>query len=447
MALAGLASVAGFAPGAQATPDFGSHTQEIYGGGAPAAALPSPVERVARIAKGDNFSGALVKAGLDTAEAAEIAKALRPKIDVRKLAVGQEIKLALTPGAGTRQWRLVSLSMSAEGDRTLQLWRRPDGSFGFEDHHKVLHREAVRVAGEIEDGLYAALTETGLPPVLVVEAVRLFAVDLDLERDVQAGDRFEILFERFVDEDGVLARNGDILMAAYLGEETTLRLYRHVVGGKVGYYDAEGRSHERTLLRTPVDGATVNSPFGMRQGGQVARPARTAGKAERPAKGQRKPVRGGYSANHKGVDFGAPVGTPVRAAGDGTIEIAKMWGAYGNYVRIRHPDGYATAYAHLANFRPGLKAGVTVRQGEVIGAVGRTGRTTGPHLHFEVLIGDRQVDPLTVKVTGGAPLAGTEAKLFFALREAIERELAAMADRGPFAAVPATAAPSGVHLR
>lgn len=251
-------------------------------------------------------------------------------------------------------------------------------------------RNLVRVEGAIDSSLYEVGLKHGVPPAVLNELVTLLGFGVDFERDIKPGDRFEIMYEQVYDENGQAVRSGDLLYAALTLGGEKLGLWRYKPkGGETEYFDAKGRSLKSGLMRSPIDGAHVTSPFGPRK----------------------HPILG-YSRMHKGVDFGAPTGTPVFAAGDGVVETADRNGGYGNYILIHHDDGYDTAYAHLQAFVDGLKPGERVRQGDVVGFVGTTGLSTGPHLHYEVHVGDEAVDPDSVRLPPRTILAGAELAKF-----------------------------------
>ncbi|MCW5752944.1 MAG: M23 family metallopeptidase, partial [Alphaproteobacteria bacterium] len=213
---------------------------------------------------------------------------------------------------------------------------------------------------------------------------------------------FQVMFERLTDEQGRVAKEGNITFASMTLSGQVLRYFRYQPSDdrEADYFTEKGQSVRKALLRTPIDGARLTSGFGMR----------------------RHPILG-YTAQHKGVDFAAAVGTPIMAAGDGTVEMAGWNGAYGKYVRIRHNSNYSTAYAHLSRFASDLRQGQRIRQGQTIGYVGTTGRSTGPHLHYEVLINNSHVNPLSVRLPTGRNLEGKELLRF---RSQIEETLAAL---------------------
>jgi murein DD-endopeptidase MepM/ murein hydrolase activator NlpD len=224
----------------------------------------------------------------------------------------------------------------------------------------------------------------------MMEAIKAYSYDVDFQRDIRNGNNFEVVYETYVDDKGQFVREGDMLFASLLVNGEELKIFRFTTpDGDTDYYTEDGHSVKKALLRTPINGARISSGFGMR----------------------RHPVLG-YSRMHKGVDFAAPRGTPVYAAGDGTIDMIGRRGGYGNYVRIRHNPEYSTAYAHLYKFANGMKRGRHVKQGQVIAYSGSTGVSTGPHLHYEVLIAGRQVNPNKVKMTPGRKLDKRELATF-----------------------------------
>ena len=251
-------------------------------------------------------------------------------------------------------------------------------------------RNLVRVEGPIDGNLYEVGLKHDVPPAVMLDLVTLLGFGVDFERDIKPGDRFELMYEQVYDENNQAVRSGDLLYAALTLGGEKLGLWRYKPkGGQTEYFNAKGQSLRSGLMRSPIDGARVTSPFGPR----------------------RHPILG-YSRMHQGIDFGAPIGTPVYAAGDGVVETAEKKGGYGNYILIRHDDGYDTAYAHLQAFADGLQAGDRVRQGQIIGMVGTTGLSTGPHLHYEVHVNEEAVDPDGVRLPPRTILAGAALAAF-----------------------------------
>ena len=247
---------------------------------------------------------------------------------------------------------------------------------------RQLQRVALGAEGRIDNNLSTAARDAGLPMSVLVEMIRIFSFDVDFQRELQSGDSFEVLYEALFEDDGSLAKTDGVLYASLTLSGERLDMYNFTPqSGHDDFFDRKGQSVRKTLMRTPIDGARLSSRFGMRK----------------------HPVLG-YSRQHKGVDFAAPRGTPIYAAGDGVIESAGRNGGYGKYLRIRHNSTYKTAYGHMTRIAKGMRRGKRVRQGQIIGYVGSTGRSTGPHLHYEVLRSGRQVNPLKIKLPSGEKL-------------------------------------------
>jgi murein DD-endopeptidase MepM/ murein hydrolase activator NlpD len=280
--------------------------------------------------------------------------------------------------------------------------RRADKGFVAPAEPRLLAHVPELAAGVIRSNLFEAAGNAGVPMPVLQEMIRAFSYDVDFQRDLQPNDSFEILFERLYDAQSRAVGSGDILYAALTLSGKTERLYRYLPSGArtAAFYTAAGASAKKALLRTPIDGARLSSGFGMRL----------------------HPILG-YSKMHRGVDFAAPPGTPIMAASDGVIEQAGWSGAYGNLVVIQHAGAYETAYAHLSHVARGVRPGAPVRQGEVIGFVGATGRATGPHLHFELRVKGEPVNPMSVKSEPRQALAPRDLLAFHAAVAAINDEV------------------------
>lgn len=261
------------------------------------------------------------------------------------------------------------------------------------DHRKHL----VLVQSGIEGSFLQALLSGGVPEPLAHDLIRVLSHELDLQRELRPGDHFSVLFERYRAEGGGFLRDGKVLHATFRVSGRDLSIWRHETPDGPDWFDADGRSLRREFLRTPLDGARITSGFGMRQ----------------------HPISG-FTRMHQGVDFAAPVGTPVVAAGDGTVVAVGPRNGYGRTVELRHPGGTETLYAHLSSFAPGLTPGQRVRQGQPIGKVGNTGLSSGPHLHYEISQAGRPVNPATVRSAGGARLAGPEMANFQATQRQVQ---------------------------
>jgi murein DD-endopeptidase MepM/ murein hydrolase activator NlpD len=359
-----------------------------------------PAAQAIEVRKGDTLLGILMRAGVDRAEAHEAIETLKGVYDPHALRVGQALEVSFVPSADSEtSARLASLSLGIDPERDLRLVRGEDGSFAALTVDRPLHHETAAAQGVISTSLYDSARAAGMPPETIASFVKLLSWDVDFQRDIHPGHRFETLYERAVDETGRIVRSGELLYGRLELDGRSHAVYRFErADGQVGYYDPSGRSARKSLLRTPIDGARLTSGFGMR----------------------RHPILG-FSRMHKGIDFAAPIGTPVYAAGDGVVEVAGRHAAYGKYVRIRHNSVYATAYAHLSRYGQGIQAGRRVAQGQLIGYVGTTGLSTGPHLHYEILERGRQVNPLKVRQDVVEALTGRELQRFVERRDAIDR--------------------------
>ncbi|MGQ0674513.1 MAG: M23 family metallopeptidase [Rhodospirillales bacterium] len=362
--------------------------------------------------RGDTLARLLLDAGVNRNDAQAVIDSLTGIFNPRELKPGHEIQLSFapeTPGPLTgvaperSLGKLHGVLLAATVDREVAVRPAAGGGFEAEAIVKKVNRLLTRTDGAIAGGsLMAAGALSGVPPGVMVELIRILSFDVDFQRDIQPDDRFDLLYERFQLADGRLVRGGEVQYAALTLGGKKLSLYRHRdARGFVDYYNELGHSVRKALLKTPIDGARLSSRFGMRE----------------------HPILG-YSVMHQGVDFAAPAGTPIYAAGDGTVELIGDNNGYGRYLRVKHGNAYATAYAHLSAYAKGLRRGSRVRQGQVIGFVGTTGRSTGPHLHYEVLREGRQINPVSVKFPSGEKLAGAELARFRAVKAAVDRALA-----------------------
>ena len=367
------------------------------------AVLPAPERSIDQVTvrRGDTLIDILSRAGIAQAEAHAAVRSLRTVYDPRRLRAGQELSIrAENEPAGPSARRLLGLDFDLDFDHAVRVTRDADGRYAAAKVARPQRRDLVHRAGTIDDSLYMSAERAALPHDVIIGLIKLFSWDVDFQRDVRRGDQFETLFEVVSLEDGSAdTRGGDLVYGALSIDGRLLEGYRfELPDGRVAYFDRSGKSLRKFLLRTPMDGARLSSGFGMR----------------------RHPILG-YTLMHKGVDFAAPRGTPIYAAGEGKVEVAKRNGGYGKYVRIRHTGEYSTAYAHLSGFAKGIASGRRVRQGQVIGYVGTTGRSTGPHLHYEVLRNNAQINPLRIKQPPNQQLAGADLKRFQAEVERIDR--------------------------
>lgn len=363
--------------------------------------------RIVTVRPGDTLMSLLQRAGVAAAPAQSAIDALTRSWDPRALKIGQEIALDLVGGD------LKQLRLSPDLQHELVLTRGSDGRYEAATVSRDLLRVPTRAAGTISSSLFDAARDAGVPPALFAELIHAFSYDVDLQREIQPGDSFEILYEQPIENaSGKLVGSGDLVYAAMVLSGRKLQLYRYTPPGESpAFFNASGVGVKKALLRTPVDGARISSPFGMRT----------------------QPILG-YSEMHEGVDFAVPAGTPIMASGDGVVATAGWAGSYGNLVVLRHESGYSTAYAHMSRIATGIKPGLRVRQGEVIGYVGQTGLATGPHLHYEVRINDRRVNPMNVRMPAAQQLEGSDLAAFQQQAAAIDQRLAALRNNTAVAA-------------
>ena len=360
-------------------------------------------ERALVVGRGDTMMHLFLRAGVPRRQADAAIRAMRPVYDPRRLRPGQKLTvtyLAGDPALEDRGIQLRRAKLATGPASAIAVDRRGNG---FAAHKIDLQTETqlARVGGEISSSLYRAAERAELPLSVLFQLVRVFSWDVDFQREIRAGDTFDVAWETLHTTDGKFVDHGDMLYVALTLRGKTLELYRFKSRHGTDYFNRDGAGARKPLMRTPIDGARMSSKFGKR----------------------RHPILG-YTRMHRGVDFAARPGTPIYAAGDGRVAQAGRNGSYGIYVRIRHNSRYQTAYAHMRALRRGIRRGASVRQGQVIGYVGSTGRSTGPHLHYEILVDGRQVNPLSVSMPPQVRLKGAELAAFQTYRGSLERRLA-----------------------
>ncbi len=267
--------------------------------------------------------------------------------------------------------------------------RKSQNNFEVTENILQLYRKEVVAKNVIKNNLYSSAIETGIEPNIIVEFARIFGFEVDFQRDIRKGDWFEILYEKFEDDNGKVRDTGKIIYASMYVNGEEINLYNFKYNKIEDFYDIKGKSITKSLMKTPINGARLSSSFGMRK----------------------HPILG-YNKMHRGTDFAAPSGTPIMASGSGTVTRARWCGGGGNCVKIKHNSTYETIYAHMKAFAKGIKEGRKVKQGQIIGYVGSTGLSTGPHLHYEVLINGKKVNSQKLKLPSGKTLKGDEREQF-----------------------------------
>ena len=356
--------------------------QEVRQMAAAVASKPESVTREVEMAKGDSFASMLTDADVSPEDAQMVAAALNKVYDHQKLKAGQEVTLSFSR-LGSEE-TLTGVTFQPEPTKEVSINRDANGRFAGRLSITPLERQRFAVRSEINSSLYEAGARQGVPRSVMAALLRAYAHEVDFQRDIHPGDKFEVLYDQPTAKDGTPVGQGVIIYAALQIGGKIKPLYRVTFADStVDYFDERGQSVKRALLRTPVDSAHVTSGFGMRL----------------------HPLLG-YSKMHQGVDFGAAPGAPIFAAGSGTVEGVGFKGSYGRFILLRHNGRIETAYAHMSRFARGIYQGAHVNQGDVIGFVGASGRATGPHLHYEVRIAHHQANPLSINMPVGRVLEG-----------------------------------------
>ena len=360
-----------------------------------------------RIKSGDTLTAVLVKAGVERPDAVEAIDAMGDLFDPRRIRPGQEVAVIFERKSDEPEpGRFIGLSVAPDFSREFEVARQANGKFHATEKEKALTRTPARAAGGISNSLFVDGEKAGIPVAVLVELIRAYSWDVDFQRDIWPNDQFEVMWERVYDDGGNLVHNGGILYANLTLTGTAHPIYRFKTDeGHIDYFNEKGQSARKALMRTPIDGARLSSRYGRRK----------------------HPILG-YTKVHRGVDFAAPKGTPIYAAGDGRIEHSGWKGAYGKYIRIRHNSEYSTAYGHMSRIARNAGKGKRVRQGQVIGYVGNTGRSTGAHLHYEIMRGGRQTNPLKVRMPSGRKLKGSDLARFQVARGELDTVFAGLTD-------------------
>ena len=279
--------------------------------------------------------------------------------------------------------------------------RKNKDNFIVKENILKLYKKEVVIKNEIKSSLYSAAIKSKIEPNIIVEFARIFGFEVDFQRDIRKGDWFEILYERFEDDNNIVQDTGKIIYASMFVNGTEINLYNFKDGsGDIGFYDLKGKSIVKSLMKTPINGARLSSSYGMRK----------------------HPILG-YNKMHRGTDFAAPSGTPIMASGAGKIIRARWCGGGGNCVKIKHNSTYQTVYAHMKSFARGIKEGRRVKQGQIIGYVGSTGMSTGPHLHYEEIVNGKKVNSQKLKLPSGKILKGKIREEFELARIKIDLKL------------------------
>ncbi len=335
---------------------------------------------------GETFNNILEKYYIDNKEILVINEKLSKKININKLKTNQKIYLTIDQANKTVKKLIFQISNK---ERIILTQDLEKNTYNQEIVLTKLEKNIIYNENIILQSLYKSAIDKEIPASVIVEFARIYGFQVDFQRDIKKRDRFQIMYEVFIDEKNKIIETGNILFANLIltGKENSL--YYFDKEGSNGHYDKNGKSVRKALMKTPINGARLSSPFGMRK----------------------HPIDG-FNKMHKGTDFAAPMGTPIMASGSGVIKKAGWCGGGGNCVVIKHNSTYQTVYAHMSKFAKGIRGGVRVKQSQIIGYVGSTGKSTGSHLHYEVIVNGKKINSQTLKLPSGKILKGNDRKLF-----------------------------------
>jgi murein DD-endopeptidase MepM/ murein hydrolase activator NlpD len=339
-----------------------------------------------QIKVGETFDNILNEYSINKTEIQNIKNKLSKKINLNKLNTTQKIYFTVDQSNNLVKEFIFQISNK---ERILLSRDIEKNIFNQEIILTKLNKKIVYKENIILQSLYNSASSQKIPANTIIEFARIYGFQVDFQRDIKKQDRFQIMYEVFVDEKKKIIETGNIIFANLILSGENNSLYYFDKEGSVGHYDKNGKSIQKALMKTPINGARLSSPFGMRK----------------------HPIDG-FNKMHRGTDFAAPMGTPIMASGTGVIKKAGWCGGGGNCIVIKHNSTYQTIYAHMSKFAKGIRAGERVKQGKIIGFVGSTGKSTGPHLHYEVLVNGKKVNSQTLKLPSGKILKGDERKLF-----------------------------------
>ena len=339
-----------------------------------------------KIKSGETFDKILESYSIEKSEILKIKNSLKDKVNLNKLNTKQIIQFNLDKTNN----KISEFVYQTSNTQKIFLKRNiKNDKFNEETLLIKLDKNIVYKENIILQSLYKAAADQNIPANTIIEFARIYGFQVDFQRDIRKQDKFQIMYEVFLNEKNEIVDTGEILFANLKLSGQDNSLYYFDKNGSEGHYDKNGKSVKKALMKTPINGARLSSPFGMRK----------------------HPIDG-FNKMHRGTDFAAPIGTPIMASGDGIVKKAGWCGGGGNCVKIKHNSTYQTIYAHMSKFARGIKTGVRVKQGQTIGYVGSTGKSTGPHLHYEVIINGKKVNSQKLKLPSGKVLKGKERKIF-----------------------------------
>ena len=341
-----------------------------------------------KVRNGDSIQRILYDQKISPSEVNNVLNALRREYNFGTLRNDQKVYLIVKR---EKNGNFVSrLTVNIDNITSVHVFLNKDNVYETKRVTKILTKKNHLIETTIDRGIYRTAKQSGIENSIVAQFARLYGFEVDFQRDLKKNDKIKIFYERYLDDDGVSQRTGNIIYSEITNVEKNIILYRYEYpNGTIAYFTPEGKSIEKSLMRTPINGAKLSSRYGFRI----------------------HPILG-YNQMHQGTDFAAPIGTPVMASGAGTVEYSGWKGGYGKFISIRHSPVYQTNYAHLQDYAKGIRRGAKVQQGQVIGYLGSTGSSTGPHLHYEVVVNGRKENSQTLKLPSAAPLEGNNKNFF-----------------------------------
>jgi murein DD-endopeptidase MepM/ murein hydrolase activator NlpD len=345
----------------------------------------------------DTLEKVLKKYNIDNAE----INSLLGKIIKKKLTnISAGVQIQIITKEEKEGTKIISLFYPINPITSVDIKRNKD-TFSISKTILKLDRKEIILSNTIKNNLYSSAIEVGIEPNIIVEFANIFGFEVDFQRDIRKDDTFEIYYEQFVDDENIVRKTGKIIYASMFVNNKEISLYNFTNNNETGFYDVDGKSVIKTLMKTPINGARLSSSFGMRK----------------------HPILG-FNKLHQGTDFAAARGTPIMASGNGVVEMAQKYKGYGNYILLKHNSTFKTAYAHLSKYGRNIRRGVRVSQGQIIGYVGSTGMSTGPHLHYEVIKNGKKINSQRLKLPTGKILNNEARNKFEVERIKIDVRLA-----------------------
>jgi len=351
------------------------------------------------IENGQTFGELIKSYDIPDAEKYTISQLLNNKIDLTRLNIGTEIRITYLRKADFVE--IKKISILDKKNNQIQIIKN-NGEYEIESASILTFTKNILKEVTINESLYKSAISSDIPPNIIMQFVNLYGFDVDFQREIRNGNKIKIYYEVFLDSKLNIRKAGNIKFASLSLSKNTYELYKYTTkdNNKFEFFNSTGKSAVKALMKTPINGASLSSGYGLRK----------------------HPILG-YDRLHQGVDFAAPTGTPIMAAGTGFIEKIGMNGGAGNYIKIKHINGYKTAYGHMSKFASGLKRGSKVTQGQTIGFVGSTGMSTGPHLHYEVIFNNKKINPMKMKLPSGRKLKGKILDNFISYTDDINKEM------------------------